>query len=221
MTNGKQMGGVFPILATTFHDDGSLDFASQENLVRHLLAKGAHGLGLFGNASEGYTLSDEEKCALFKLVRETAGPTVPLIASSAHAGTQQAAEASRKAEAMGADGLMVLPPFYMKTDADGLMFYFEAISDVVKIPIMIQDAPLMTQVAMPAALLSRMGREIENVVYAKVEAPPTAPKISAVAKGGGITAFGGLNGNFVIEEHHARKRHDCGLPHNLGRTRSR
>jgi 2-keto-3-deoxy-L-arabinonate dehydratase len=200
------MGGVYPILATTFHDDGSLDFASQASLVRHLLVQGAHGLGLFGNASEGYTLSDEEKWALLKLVRETAGPNVPLIASSGHAGTQQAVEASRKAEAMGADALMVLPPFYMKTDGDGLMFYFQAISDAVKIPIMIQDAPLMTQVAMPAALLSRMGREIENVVYAKVEAPPTAPKISAVTKAGGVTSFGGLNGNFFIEEHQRGSR---------------
>jgi 2-keto-3-deoxy-L-arabinonate dehydratase len=206
MTNGKQMDGVFPILATTFHDDGSLDLESQASLVRHLLAQGAHGLGLFGNASEGYALSDEEKCALLKLVRENAGPDVPLIASSGQAGTQQAVEAGRKAESMGADGLMVLPPFYMKTDADGLMFYFEAISDAVTIPIMIQDAPLMTQVAMPAALLSRMGREIENVVYAKVEAPPTSPKVGAVAKGGGITAFGGLNGNFFIEEYQRGSR---------------
>ncbi len=206
MTNGKQMGGVFPILATTFHDDGSLDFASQESLVHHLLSQGAHGLALFGNASEGYALSDEEKCALLKLVRDAAGPSVPLIASSGQAGTQQAVESSRKAEAMGADGLMVLPPFYMKTDADGLMFYFEAISKAVKIPIMVQDAPLMTQVAMPAALLSRMGREIENVVYAKVEAPPTAPKISAVVKGAGIIPFGGLNGNFFIEEHQRGSR---------------
>src|SRR5256885_17003575 len=96
---------------------------------------------------------------------------------------------------------MVLPPSYMKTDADGLMFYYDAISQAVRIPIMVQDAPLMTQVAMPAALLSRMGREIENVVYAKVEAPPAAPKITAVVKAGGITAFGGLNGNFFIEEY--------------------
>jgi 4-hydroxy-tetrahydrodipicolinate synthase len=206
MNNGKGMGGVFPILATTFHDDGSLDGESQVSLVRHLLAQGAHGLGLFGNASEGYALSEAEKTTLLKLVREAAGADVPLIASSGHAGTQQAIESSRRAEELGADALMVLPPFYMKTDADGLMFYFEAISKAVKIPIMIQDAPLMTQVAMPAALLSRMGREIENVVYAKVEAPPTSPKVGAVVKGGGITTFGGLNGNFLIEEYRRGSR---------------
>jgi len=80
---------------------------------------------------------------------------------------------------------MVLPPFYLKTDADGLMHYFDAISRAVSIPIMVQDAPLMTQVPMPAALLARMAKEIERVVYAKVEAPPTAPKVSAVIRAGG------------------------------------
>ena len=60
MSNPKGLAGVYPIVATTFHEDGSLDLESQANLVRHLLAQGAHGLGLFGNASEGYTLSDDE-----------------------------------------------------------------------------------------------------------------------------------------------------------------
>lgn len=201
MNKQAALQGVFPILVTTFHDDGSLDLESQASLVRHLLAQGAHGLGLFGNASEGYALSDAERVTLFQHVRETAGPDVPLIASTGHSGTLLASELSRKAEDLGADALMILPPSFMKTDADGLMFYYDSISKAVHIPIMVQDAPLMTQVAMPASLLSKLGREIENVVYAKVEAPPTAPKISAVGKAGGITAFGGLNGNFFIEEH--------------------
>jgi 4-hydroxy-tetrahydrodipicolinate synthase len=101
---------------------------------------------------------------------------------------------------MGADALMVMPPYFLRTDADGLMLYFEGISRAVSLPIMVQDAPLMTQVNMPASLLGRMGREIENVKYAKVEAPPTAPKISATVAAGGIVPFGGLNGQFLIEE---------------------
>lgn len=195
------MQGVFPILATTFHDHGSLDLDSQASLVHHLAAQGADGLGLFGNASEGYALSNSERVTLLKLVR---GITkLPLIVSSGHSGTDLAVEQSREAQDLGADGLMVLPPWFMKTDAEGLMFYYAAIGKAVTIPIMVQDAPLMTGVAMPAALLSRMGREIENVVYAKVEAPPTAPKISGLTA---ITAFGGLNGNFFIEEYNRGSR---------------
>jgi 4-hydroxy-tetrahydrodipicolinate synthase len=94
----------------------------------------------------------------------------------------------------------------MRTDTDGLMFYFEAISRAVSIPIMVQDAPLMTQVIIPAVLLARMAREIERVEYAKVEAPPTAVKVSATVQAGGITVFGGLNGQFLIEEYERGSR---------------
>lgn len=201
MSTRKHLEGVFPILATTFHDDGSLDLVSQANLVHNLLAQGADGLGLFGNASEGYALSDAERVTLLKLVRETT--QAPLVVSTGHSGTDLAAELSRKAEDLGADALMVLPPSFMKTDADGLLFYYEAISKAVHIPIMVQDAPLMTQVSIPAPLLARMGRDIENVEYAKVEAPPTAPKIGALQD---IIAFGGLNGNFFIEEYNRGAR---------------
>lgn len=97
---------------------------------------------------------------------------------------------------------MVLPPYFLKPDGEGLMFYFDAISRAVKIPIMVQDAPLMSGIAMPVALLSRMATEIENVKSAKVEAAPTAPKIGALkaAVGDKLAIFGGLNAQFMIEE---------------------
>jgi 2-keto-3-deoxy-L-arabinonate dehydratase len=194
--------GVYPIVNTPFHPDGSVDFASQDRLVDFLLEQGAHGLGLFGNASEGYTLSAGERIELMRRIAARVGGRVPLVASSGHTGTDAAVELSKELEGLGADCLMVLPPYYLKTDGDGLMYYFQAISDAVRIPIMVQDAPLMTQVAMPPALLARMGREIERVEYVKIEAPPTPAKVSAVAKQAGdtLTLFGGLNCQFFIEE---------------------
>jgi|HigsolmetaAR201D_1030396.scaffolds.fasta_scaffold12427_2 Dihydrodipicolinate synthase/N-acetylneuraminate lyase len=193
--------GVCPILNTTFREDGSLDLESQVRLIHYLLDSGAHGIGLFGNASEGYTLTSSERRALLRLaVREVNG-RVPLIVSSGHTGTDAAVEASKEAADLGASALMILPPYYLRTDADGILFYFEAISRAVKIPIMVQDAPLMTQVNMPAQLLARLAREAEHVEYAKVEAPPTAPKFSAVRRASSqLTLFGGLNGQFLIEE---------------------
>ena len=198
----RPLAGVFPILNTTFHDDGSLDLESQVRLVHHLLEAGAHGLGLFGNASEGYALAGDERRTLMSLIAREVNGRVPLVVSSGHTGTDMAVRAGKEAQDQGAGALMVLPPYYMKTDADGLMRYFGAISDAVSIPIMAQDAPLMTQVAMPPALLARMGREIEHVRYVKVEAPPTAPKVTAVRKAAGesLVLFGGLNGQFLIEE---------------------
>src|SRR4051812_29020934 len=102
-----KLEGVYPILNTTFQEDGSLDLASQARLVEHLLEAEAHGLGLFGNASEGYALSAREREELLKLVRKQVDGRVPLVVSSGHTGTDSAVEASREAEDQGADALMV------------------------------------------------------------------------------------------------------------------
>jgi 2-keto-3-deoxy-L-arabinonate dehydratase len=196
----RQLQGVFPILNTTFHDDGTVDLESQVRLVHHLLEAGAHGLGLFGNASEGYALLAEERTEILRRVAKEVNGRLPLVVSSGSTGTDAAVLLSKEAEDLGADALMVLPPFYMKTDADGLLHYFGEISRAVRIPIMVQDAPLMTQVQIPVSLVTRMSVEIEQVRYVKIEAPPTAPKVSAVVDAGGPTVFGGLNGQFMIEE---------------------
>ncbi len=196
----KEFRGVFPILATPFHEDGSIDFESQDRLIEYTLEQGAAGLGLFGNASEGYTLLNEERVELLRRIVKRVNGRAPLVASTGHTGTDAAVWLSKEAEDLGASALMVLPPYLLKPDGDGLMFYFDAISKAVRIPIMVQDAPLMTGVPMPAALLARMGREIENVKLAKVEAPPAAPKITAL-RDSGLAIFGGLNAQFLIEEY--------------------
>jgi 2-keto-3-deoxy-L-arabinonate dehydratase len=198
----KNFEGVFPIVNTPFRDDGSIDFESQRRLVRFLIDCRAHGLALFGNASEGYTLSNQERAELMKLIIREVDGRIPVIVSTGHTGTDVAVALSREAEAAGASGVMVLPPYFFRTDAEGMFEYYRAISNAIRIPIQIQDAPLMTQVAMGSALIARMGREIEHVTYAKIEAPPTAPKVSEVLSlaEGSLTLFGGLNGQFLIEE---------------------
>jgi len=105
-----ELRGVIPILNTTFTEDGLLDLDSQSRLAEHLIASGAHGLGLFGNASEGYALTGTERAAIMKVVTRTANGRVPLVVSSGHTSTATAVEISREAEAAGAHALMVMPP---------------------------------------------------------------------------------------------------------------
>lgn len=197
-----EFSGVFPIVSTPFHEDGSVDLDSQRRLVRFLLMCGAHGLGLFGTASEGYALTTDERQQILRVVLREVNGRVPIIVSTGHTGTDVAVSFSRKAEMEGADGVMVLPPYFLKPDGEGVFEYYRAINDAVRIPIVVQDAPLMTQVSMGPELIARMGRELERVRYAKIEAPPTAVKISAIRKYGdhGPVLFGGLNGQFLLEE---------------------
>lgn len=194
--------GIVPIVNTPFHDDGTLDLASQRRLVRFLVESGAHALGLFGNASEGYTLTEEERRILLRVIVKEVDGRVPLVVSSGHTGTDAAVWLSKEAQDAGAAALMVLPPYYMKTDGDGLLFYFDAISKAVSIPIMVQDAPAMTGVTMSPELLARLGREVEHVKLVKVEAPPTAGKIARLhaLADGSLELLGGLNGHFLLEE---------------------
>ncbi len=198
----KKLRGIIPILNTTFNEDGSLDLESQRSLTRHLLGQGVHGVALFGNASEGYALTQADRDCILKAVLEEVSGKVPVIVSTGHTGTIPAVEMSRSAADAGADALMILPPYLLKPDAQGVYDYFAEISKAVDIPIMVQDAPLMTQVNMPSTLLARMGRDLESIAYAKVEAPPTTLKITDVLSlaQGSLIAFGGLNGNFLLEE---------------------
>ncbi|MEO8360157.1 MAG: dihydrodipicolinate synthase family protein [Vicinamibacteria bacterium] len=198
----KSLSGIIPIAVTPFHEDGAIDIPGQRRVIRFLIDSGAHGIGLFGNASEGYTLKEDERMTLMKAIVEENNGAVPLVASSGHTGTDVAVAMSREIEAMGASALMVLPPYYLKPDAEGVVHYYSAISAAVKIPIMVQDAPLLTQVPMGPDLLARMGRDIENVRLVKVEAPPTPSKISRLKQvaGDSLTLLGGLNGQFLLEE---------------------
>lgn len=194
--------GIVPIVNTPFHDDGTIDLESQRRLVSFLVESGAHALGLFGNASEGYTLTEDERRVLLRAIVEEVDGRVPLVVSSGHTGTDAAVWLSKQAQDAGAAALMVLPPYYMKTDGDGLLHYFDAISKAVRIPIMVQDAPAMTAVAMSPELLAKLGREIEHVTFVKVEAPPTPGKIARLhaLAGSSLGLLGGLNGHFLLEE---------------------
>jgi len=196
----KKLEGIIPILATPFYDDGSIDVEGQKRVVDHLLEQGAHGLSAFGNAGEGYALRGDERRTLLEAIVKHVNGRVPVVVGVGTTGTDVAVSLCKESEDLGADALMVLPPFYLKPDGDGVVFFYKEISDAVGIPIMVQDAPLLSQVPMPPALLARLA-EVPNVTCAKVEAPPTAPKISCVAEAvRDLVLLGGLNGQFMIEE---------------------
>ncbi|HEX4488058.1 MAG TPA: dihydrodipicolinate synthase family protein [Terriglobales bacterium] len=198
----RSLRGVIPILNSAFQDNGDIDFYSQQKLVEFLLESGVHGIALFGTASEGYTLSGAERESILKLVLKVVNGRIPIVVSTGATGTRLAVEQSVAAEEAGADALMIVPPYYLKPDGAGVRHYFGAIAERVKIPIMIQDAPLLTGVTMPAPSLAALCKDFACIQYVKIEQPPTAPKITAFVNEAGSSgfAFGGLNGQFLIEE---------------------
>ena len=198
----KTLKGVCPILATAFNDDGSVDYEGTVNIARFMLDAGVHGIAMFGNASEAYTLLDHEKQKISDAVQNEVNGEVPLIYGAGHTGLNGAVVSAQLAQKNGADALMIMPPYMVKPNPPKIHEYYSVIAKSVEIPIMIQDAPIASGVNIPLEILVRLVRENETIQYIKAEAPPTILKIQSILKelGDDVIVFGGLNGMYFYEE---------------------
>ena len=125
---------------------------------------------------------------------------MPVIVTTTHCSTRVCAERSRRAQDMGAAMVMVMPPYHGATIRVGeaqVVEFFARLSDAIGIPIMIQDAPV-AGTPMPAALLARMAREIEQVSYFKIETPQAAAKLRELIRLGGDAIEGPWDGEEAI-----------------------
>ena len=189
--SAPQLAGVLPVLATPFTVDLDLDLGSLAKLARWQVDAGAGGIAVFGFASEGFALSGAERARILGVVREVLPPDLPLIAGVSATGTAEAVVLAAEAARGGATHLMVLPP-HMVTPSRGQLVDFYRDVAAVGLPVMIQDAPGNSRVTMPADLIVELAA-IEGVTSVKVESPPTAPKIAAVASAvpAGFDVLGG------------------------------
>lgn len=195
--------GLMPILATPFHQNGSLDLTGLRAITRFELDAGVSGVAVFGMASEGFALTRDERSSILVAVREVTAGAVPVIAGVSGTSTATSIEQALEAQDGGADALMIIPPYMVKPAANTLATFYAEIAGAVDIPIMVQDAPNMTGVAMPPAVIAELSliRGIESV---KVEAPPTVPKIDIVVRAVAdpkFTVIGGQNAQFVLDEY--------------------
>jgi 2-keto-3-deoxy-L-arabinonate dehydratase len=184
--------GVIPVVSMPFRDDESVDLDALAAQVEFLLAAGADGVAL-GLASEVLRLTDAERDAALAAVAGAAAGRVPVVASVGAGSTHAACARAEAALAHGADALMITPP---AAPVAALFDHYTAIAHRCGVPIVVQDAPGMIGVEMPAELLVELATQIEHVVAVKIEADPPAPKISAVAErvGDRCAVLGGAGG---------------------------
>ena len=171
--------GVFPVVPTTFTEQGGLDLASQRRCVDFMIDAGSAGLCILANFSEQFVLSDADREVLTRSILEHVAGRVPVIVTTTHFGTQVCAERSRQAQDMGAAMVMVMPPYHgatIRVGEQAIQEFFARLSDAIRIPIMIQDAPV-SGTPMSAPFLARMAREIEQVSYFKIETAGVASKL--------------------------------------------
>ena len=192
--------GVFPVVPTIFDESGRLDLDGQCRAVDFMIDAGSDGLCLLANFSEQFVLGDDEREILMKRMLEHVAGRVPVIVTTSHFSTDICIERSRRAEAMGAAMVMVMPPYHgatIRVGAAGLWDFFRRLSDAIGIPVMIQDAPV-AGTPLPAELLAQMAREIAQIAYFKIETPQAAAKLRSLIELGGAAIEGPWDGEEAI-----------------------
>ena len=195
-TGPRPLRGCIPILCTPFFEDGSLDEESLRREIEWVIAEGASGVAALALAGEGYKLTEAERDRIAALVVETVAGRVSVVLSADGAGTEVALDRTRRAVAAGADALMVLPPSFVKPDAASLRDYYLRIAAVSDVPVMIQDAPQLTGVAMTPTFWVSLAEEAPTIRYVKAEGTPQGKTLTdtLALSGGKLEVFCGWGG---------------------------
>ena len=196
MTKQTRYRGVFPVVPTTFTEQGELDLESQKRCVDFMIEAGSNGLCILANFSEQFVLSDQEREVLTTAILRHISGRVPVIVTTTHFSSRVCVERSRRAQDQGAAMVMVMPPYHgatIRIPEPQTYEFFAELSSALRIPIMIQDAPVSGTV-LTAAFLARMARELEQVSYFKIECPGAASKLRELLRLGGDTIEGPWDG---------------------------
>ena len=169
--------GAGVAIVTPMHDDGSVNYAALGELIEMQIAGGTDAIIICGTTGESSTLTDDEHRECIRYTIEKVNKRIPVIAGTGSNDTAYAIELSKDAEAMGADGLLVVTPYYNKTSQRGLVAHYTAIADAVNIPIILYNVPSRTGVNISLDTYKILA-EHKNIAAAK----EASGNISAIAK---------------------------------------
>ncbi|MGW1431830.1 4-hydroxy-tetrahydrodipicolinate synthase [Streptomyces sp. NPDC002431] len=149
-------GRALCAMITPFTDAGGLDPDAAARHAARLVADGCDGLVLNGTTGESPTTTDAEKTALLRAVREAVGDRVPLVAGVGSADTRHTVELARQAERAGADGLLVVTPYYSRPPQAAVEAHFRRVADATGLPLMLYDIPGRTGTRIEPETLLRL-----------------------------------------------------------------
>ena len=186
--------GTYTIMVTPFDAEGAVDVPALERYVDWQIASGIHGLIPLGSTGEFLSMTDDEIELVAKTVIDRTAGRVPVIIGTTAEDTRVAVRKSRMAESLGADGVMVLPPFYCTPTEDELVQHYKTISDAIGIPIMVYNNPAVTNVDLKPKLVARLS-QIDNCRYIK-ESTLEVTRVRDIIElcGDRMTVFAGILG---------------------------
>ena len=160
-----RLRGSITALVTPFRD-GAVDEEAFRSHIDWQIENGTHGLVPVGTTGESPTLSHREHERVVEICVEAAGGRVPVIAGAGSNSTVEAVAFSRHAEAVGADAVLIVTPYYNKPTQEGLYQHFKAINDAIGLPILIYNIPGRSVIDMSVDTMARLF-ELKNIVGVK------------------------------------------------------
>ncbi|WP_243354333.1 4-hydroxy-tetrahydrodipicolinate synthase [Bacillus litorisediminis] len=159
-------GRVSTAMVTPFDKRGNIDFGKTSQLIEYLIANGTDSLVVAGTTGESATLTTEEKVALFRHVVKVVNKRIPVIAGTGSNNTYASLELTKRAEAEGVDGCLLVVPYYNKPSQQGIYQHFKTIAEGTSLPVMLYNVPSRTVANMVPETVIRLA-EIPNVVALK------------------------------------------------------
>jgi 4-hydroxy-tetrahydrodipicolinate synthase len=186
--------GTYTVMITPFDAAGAVDVAALRRFVEWQIARGIHGLIPLGSTGEFLSLSDDEHVLVAETVIRQAAGRVPVLVGTGAEDTREVVRRSRRAEALGADGVMIIPPFYCTPTEDELFAHYRAVGEAIGIPIMIYNNPATANVDLTPPIIARLSR-IDNCRYVK-ESTLEVTRVRDILRlcGDRVSVFGGILG---------------------------
>ncbi len=190
----KAFRGTYTVMITPFDAEGALDLPALRRFVDWQIDQGIHGLVPLGSTGEFLSLSDDEHLAVAETVIRQAASRVPVLIGTGAEDTREAVRLSRRAEALGADGVMIIPPFYCTPTEDELFHHYKTIANAIGLPIMIYNNPATANVDLTPPVVARLSR-IDNCRYIK-ESTLEVTRVRDIIRlcGERMAVFGGILG---------------------------
>ena len=186
--------GTYTVMITPGDAARGLDLRALAAFTEWQVAQGIHGLIPLGSTGEFLSLSEDERIAVAETVIRTAAGRVPVLIGTGAEDTREAVRLSRQAERLGADGVMVIPPFYSTPTDDELVRHYRTIGEAVGVPVMVYNNPATANVDLKPALVARIA-ECENCRYIK-ESTLEVTRVRDILRlcGDRMAVFGGILG---------------------------
>lgn len=151
-----KFSGSYVALVTPFHADGSVNFDKLKELVNWQIAQGTDGIVALGTTGESSTMTHEEDDEVARCVIETVNGRIPVICGAGSNCTKTQLEKSRRYCEMGADGLLLITPYYNKANDEGMYRHFATVADAVDAPIILYNVPGRTGCSISPACCARL-----------------------------------------------------------------